>query len=84
MNLTDEEIALLAIELAGNGNDVIERWKKSGYSSVLHLEKEMYAEIARMLTRTSPRPDAGLRIPPIVIKPDQDKIVAAVKKLSPF
>jgi len=84
MNLTDEEIALFAAELAGNGNEVIEHWKHSGHQNVLHLENEMYAEIHRMHGRTTPRPNVGIKIPTIIIKPDQDKIVVAAKKLFPY
>jgi hypothetical protein len=85
MNLTEEEKRLFAAELAGNGADVISRWKgKALRSDTLALENEMYGEIQRILARTTPRPSVGFKIPPVIIKPEQDQIVAAAKDLYPY
>jgi hypothetical protein len=85
MDLTNEEINLFAAELAGNGDEVISRWKNSVLrSDILALENEIYGEIDRMLARTTPRTEAKFKIPPVIIKPQRDTIVAKAKTLSPY
>jgi len=85
MNLTDEDIKLLAVEVAGNASDVIARWKNSHRKGdTWGLEVEMYDEIQRIMVRTTSRPIAGFKISPVIIKPDQERIVAEAKKLQPY